>query len=183
MRRRSTTSGPMTTFCPMVTFRPILTPPRMWLKCQIYVPSPISTRPIDIDRLVDLHARIGLRHAARGQGRDGGRRRLAALASCSASLARVSTRSTRSPSRPSVRGARAGRDAIEEMLALAAAAAPPARARSAPAPPSRAPAYVLPLDLVRIEQELSLPWLAVIEHRHGVGADDDELLLLKRVQP
>src|SRR4051794_34998553 len=139
-------------------------------------------RPIDIDRLVDLHPRIGLRHAARGQGHDGGRWRLAAL------LHQLFARARQHPEHAQPLAAigarpRAGAHAIEEVQALL-----PERLRRLERDRHRLRLrghrhIVLPLDFVRIEQELSLPWLAIIEHRHPVGADNDEALLLIRVEP
>ena len=37
------TSAPTTTFWPMLQFTPIFDPDRIWEKCQIFVPLPIST--------------------------------------------------------------------------------------------------------------------------------------------
>jgi len=40
-----------------------------------------------------------------------------------------------------------------------------------------------PVDGMRIERQLVLPGQAVVEHGHGLVADDDQLLLLEGMEP
>ena len=47
----------------------------------------------------------------------------------------------------------------------------------------RARHAVAPIDAVGKQHKLALPWLAVIEHRHGVAADYDKFLFLEGVEP
>ena len=42
---------------------------------------------------------------------------------------------------------------------------------------------VPPIDPVGKQEKLTFPWLAVVEHGHGVAADYDQFLLLRRVKP
>ena len=102
---------------------------------------------------------------------------------CRRSDARVSTLARAGPRAIRARR-RADLDAIEEMLALGLQ-----RLARLQLDRQRLPAFmgsrhaVPPFDAVRIQQELAFPRLPVVEHGHGLAADDDELLLLEGMQP
>ena len=72
-------------------------------------------------------------------------------------------------------------DAIEEMLALRLQRLARLQLDAERAGLLGSRYAVPPVNLVREQEELTFPWLAVVEYGHGLASDYDELLLLKGV--
>src|SRR6185437_5249608 len=137
-------------------------------------------RPLaDVAAVIDNSARVNLDapEALRLGGRNRGQRltqrgaRLCEHAKHAHALVAIRPRPT------------AGGDAIEEVLTFESQGFALGHRDRLFLAPLRYRQTLAPFDAMRIEQQLARPGLAVIKHRHRPVADDNELLLLKRVQP